>query len=258
MMTDLFDLTNKIALITGSSRGIGRAMAEGLALKGASVVISSRKQEACEATAREINELCGAKRAIAIAGNAGRREEVEALVAETRVRFGPIDILVGNAAVNPHFGPMDTLSDEAFDKIMATNVRANLHLAKLCAPDMAEKGEGAMIFTSSIGAFKPSREIGAYNISKLALIGLVRNLAAEFGPSGIRVNAVCPGLVRTEFARALYEDPKREAAAVANIPLGRLGEAEDFRGVAAFLASGASRYMTGQAVTLCGGSNMWA
>lgn len=256
-MSDLFNLAGKVALVTGSSRGIGRAMAEGLAMSGASVVISSRKAESCAETAKEINALVGAERAFPIAGNAGRAAEVEALVAETRSRLGPIDILVGNAAVNPHFGPMDTLSDEAFDKIMATNVRANLHLARLCAPDMAAKGEGAMIFTSSIGAFKPSLEIGAYNISKLALLGLVRNLAAELGPKGVRVNAVCPGLIRTEFARALYEDPKREAAAVAHIPLGRLGEPEDFRGVAAFLASGASRYMTGQAVTLCGGSNMW-
>lgn len=256
-MSELFDLTGKVALVTGSSRGIGRAMAEGLAMSGAAVVISSRRAESCAETAKEINALVGAERAHAIPGNAGRAADVEALVAETRSRLGPIDILVGNAAVNPHFGPMDSLSDEAFDKIMATNVRANLHLARLAAPDMAEKGEGAMIFTSSIGAFKPSLEIGAYNISKLALLGLVRNLAAELGPKGVRVNAVCPGLVRTEFARALYENPEREAAAVAQIPLGRLGEPEDFRGVAAFLASGASRYMTGQAVTLCGGSNMW-
>ncbi|MEX2520240.1 MAG: SDR family oxidoreductase [Paracoccaceae bacterium] len=257
-MSDLFDLSGKVALVTGSSRGIGRAMAEGLAMQGATVVISSRKADACAATAAEINQMVGAERAHAIAGNAGRAAEVEALVATTRAQFGPIDILVGNAAVNPHFGSMETLSDEAFDKIMATNVRANLHLARLCAPDMIEKAEGSMIFTSSIGAFKPSKEIGAYNISKLALIGLVRNLAAEYGPKGIRANAVCPGLIRTEFARALYEDPKREAAAVAQIPLGRLGEPEDFRGAAVFLASGASRYMTGQALTICGGSNMWS
>ncbi|MFN3259054.1 MAG: SDR family NAD(P)-dependent oxidoreductase [Pikeienuella sp.] len=257
-MTGMFDLTGKVALVTGSSRGIGRAMAEGLAMEGARVVISSRKADACEKTAADINAMVGAERAFAIPGNAGRREEVEALVSATQAKLGPIDILVGNAAVNPHFGSMDSLTDEAFDKIMSTNVRSNLHLAKLCAPDMIAKGEGSMIFTSSIGAFKPSLEIGAYNISKLALLGLVRNLAAEYGPKGIRANAVCPGLIRTEFARALYENPEREAAAVRAIPLGRLGEPEDFRGVAAFLASGASRYMTGQAVTLCGGSNMWA
>lgn len=256
-MKSQFDLSGKVALITGSSRGIGRAMAEGMAMEGASVVISSRKQDACEKTAAEINEMCGAERAFAIAANSGRAAEMEALVAQVRKRLGPVDILAGNAAVNPHFGSMETLSDEAFDKIMSTNVRSNLHLARLCAPDMIAKGEGSMMFTSSVGAFKPSLEIGAYNISKLALLGLVRNLAAEYGPHGVRANAVCPGLIRTEFARALYEDPKREAAAVAQIPLGRLGEPEDFRGVAAFLASRASRHMTGQALTVCGGSNMW-
>lgn len=257
-MSDLFDLTGKVALLTGSSRGIGRAMAEGMAMHGASVVISSRKADACEATAKEINEMAGAERAHAIPCNAGRKEEVEALVAKTRETLGAVDILVGNAAVNPHYGKMETLSDEAFDKIMSTNVRANHWLAQMCAPDMAEKGGGAMIFTSSIGAFKPSLEIGAYNISKLALLGLVRNLAAEFGPKGIRANAVCPGLVKTEFAKALYEDPKREAAAIRQIPLGRLGESEDFRGVGVFLASDASKYMSGQAVTICGGSSMWS
>lgn len=256
-MSELFDLTGKTALLTGSSRGIGRAMAEGLAMHGANVVISSRKQDVCEATAAEINTMIGAKRAFPIACNAGRKPEVEALIAATRDQLGPIDILVGNAAVNPHYGKMDTLSDEAFDKIMSTNVRTNHWLAQMVAPDMIAAGGGSMMFTSSVGAFKPSLEIGAYNISKLALLGLVRNVAAELGGHAIRANAVCPGLIRTEFAKALYEDPKREAAAVRAIPLGRLGEPEDFRGVAVFLASAASRFMTGQAVTVCGGSNMW-
>lgn len=256
-MSELFDLGGRVALITGSSRGIGRAMAEGMALHGASVVISSRKQDACEATAQEINEMCGAERAHAIAANVGRKEEVEALLAKTRERLGVIDILVGNAAVNPHFGKMDTLSDDAFDKIMSTNVRTNHWLAQMTGPAMVEKGGGAMIFTSSVGAFKPSLEIGAYNISKLALLGLVRNVAAEFGPGGVRVNAVCPGLIKTEFAKALYEDPAREKQAADMTALKRLGEPEDFRGVGVFLASKAGAYITGQAITVCGGSNMW-
>ncbi|MEM7546188.1 MAG: SDR family oxidoreductase [Pseudomonadota bacterium] len=256
-MSKLFDLKGKTALLTGSSRGIGRAMAEGLAMHGAKVTISSRKADICAAVAAEINEMVGAERAFALPCNAGRKEEVEALIAETRDRLGSIDILVGNAAVNPHYGQMDTLTDEAFDKIMSTNVKTNHWLAQMVAPDMIAKREGSMMFTSSVGAFKPSLEIGAYNISKLALIGLVRNIAAEMGGHGIRANAVCPGLIRTDFAKALYEDPKREAAAVSAIPLGRLGEPEDFRGVAVFLASNASRFMTGQAVTVCGGSNMW-
>lgn len=256
-MSSIFDLTGKVALLTGSSRGIGRAMAEGMAMHGAKVVISSRKADACEAAAAEINEMVGAERAHPIPCNVGRREEVDALVEKTRADLGPIDVLVGNAAVNPHFGKMDTLTDEAFDKIMAVNVRTNHWLAQMVAPDMAARGGGSLIFTSSVGAFKPSLEIGAYNISKLALLGLVRNLAAEFGPGGVRANAVCPGLIKTEFARALYEDPKRAAAAAKMTALGRLGEPEDFRGVGVFLASNASAYMTGQAVTVCGGANMW-
>lgn len=257
-MSDLFDLTGKNALLTGSSRGIGRAMAEGMAMQGANVVISSRDVETCEATAREINEMVGAERAYAIPANASRKMEVDALVAATKEHLGDIHILVGNAAVNPHFGKMDTLSDDAFDKIMNVNVKANHWLAQMIGPEMADRGEGSMIFTSSIGAFKPSLEIGAYNISKVALLGLVRNLAAEFGPSGVRANAVCPGLIKTEFAKALYEDPKRAKAAAAMTALKRLGEPEDFRGVGVFLASKASEYMTGQAVTVCGGSNMWS
>lgn len=256
-MSELFDLKGKTALLTGSSRGIGRALAEGMAMHGAKVTISSRKADVCKAVAAEINEMVGAERAFAMPCNAGRKDEVEALIAQTRAKLGPIDILVGNAAVNPHYGKMDTLSDEAFDKIMATNVRTNHWLAQMVKPDMVARGGGSMMFTSSVGAFKPSVEIGAYNISKLALIGLVRNIAAEMGGDGIRANAICPGLIRTDFAKALYEDPKREAAAVRAIPLGRLGEPEDFRGVGVFLASEASRFMTGQTVTVCGGSNMW-
>ena len=226
-------------------------------MHGANVVISSRDVATCEATTKEINELVGAERAHAIPANASRRNEVEGLVAETKKRLGDIHVLVGNAAVNPHFGKMDTLEDDAFDKIMNVNVKTNHWLAQMIGPEMAARGEGSMIFTSSIGAFKPSLEIGAYNISKLALLGLVRNLAAEFGPSGVRANAVCPGLVKTEFARALYEDEKRAKIATAMTAMKRLGEPEDFRGVGVFLASKASAYMTGQAVTICGGVNMW-
>lgn len=257
-MSNLFDLEGKVALLTGSSRGIGKAMAEGLAAHGARVVISSRKADSCEETAKEINAMTGRDSAVAIPCNASRKDEVEALVAETRKALGPVDILVGNAGVNPHFGPMATLQDDAFDKVMAVNVKTNHWLAQMVAKDMAEKGEGSMIFTASIGAFKPSVEIGVYNISKLALIGLVRNLAMEFGRKGVRANAVCPGLIKTEMARALYEDPKRAAAASAQTALGRLGEVDDFRGVGVFLASRASAYVTGQALTVCGGSAMWA
>ncbi|MEZ5218625.1 MAG: SDR family oxidoreductase [Ilumatobacteraceae bacterium] len=175
----------------------------------------------------------------------------------THERLGQVDVLIGNAGVNPFYGPMSAIPDEAYDKVMSTNVKANHWLVQMVAPDMVARGSGSIMMTSSVGAFGPSTEIGAYGISKLALLGLVRNLAAELGPSGVRVNAICPGLIRTDFAEALWNNPEAEAMANKSIPLRRLGEAEDFEGIAVFLASDASRYMTGQALTVCGGSNMW-
>ncbi len=257
-MTKLFDLTGRVALLTGASRGMGRAMAEALAAHGATVVISSRKQDQLDAAAAEINAAIGADRVHAIAANAGRQAELEALVEQTRSVAGPIDIVIGNAGVNPHYGPISEIPDDAFQKIMTTNVQANLWLSRLVVSDMKAKGRGSLIFTSSIGAFKPSPTLGVYGISKLALLGLVRNLALEFGPDGIRANAICPGVVRTEFARALWDNPEAEEKANSQIPLRRLGEPEDFAGIATFLASDASSYMTGQALTVCGGSAMWS
>lgn len=256
--TRLFDLTGKVALLTGASRGMGRAMAEALAAHGATVVISSRKQDQLDVAATEINEAVGATRAHAIAANAGRKNELEALVAKAREVAGPVDIVVGNAGVNVHYGKISEIPDDAYEKTMATNVQSNLWLARLVVPDMIAKGSGSMMFTSSVGAFKPSETLGLYGVSKLALIGLVRNLAQEFGPQGVRVNAICPGLIRTDFARALWDNPEAEKRANSQIPLRRLGEPEDFQGLAVYLASGASRYMTGQALTVCGGTNMWA
>ena len=255
---ELFDLTGRVALITGASKGIGKAMTAALAAHGATVIVSSRKIDQCEAAAAEINEACGAERAIPIAANAGRKEELQALVDATRERAGSVDVLVGNAAVNPHYGPISEIPDEAYDKIMGTNVRSNLWLARMVIPDMVEKGRGSIMFTSSIGAFRPSPMLGTYGMSKLALIGLVRNLALEFGPKGIRVNAICPGLIRTDFARALWEDPAAEKRVNEDTPLRRLGEPDDLAGVAVYLASDASRYMTGQALTVCGGISMWS
>lgn len=256
--TKLFDLTGKVALLTGASKGMGLAMAQALASHGATVVISSRKQDQLDAAAAAINEACGARRAHAFAANAGRKQELQALVDKTHELAGPIDILIGNAGVNVHYGNISEIPDEAYEKTMATNVQANLWLARMVAPDMVEKGSGSMMFTSSVGAFKPSPTLGLYGVSKLALIGLVRNLALEYGPRGIRANAICPGLVRTDFAKALWDNPEAEERANSQIPLRRLGEADDFGGVAVFLASDASRYMTGQALTICGGTNMWA
>lgn len=255
--TELFDLTGQVALLTGASKGMGYAMAEGLAEHGAKVVVSSRKLDQCEAACAEINNKCGEGSAIAIACNIGYKEQLQALVDETHDRLGPIDTLIANAGVNPFYGKMSEIPDDAFDKIMNSNVRSNHWLCHMVAPDMVAKGSGSMAITSSTGAFSASEMLGTYAISKLADIGLVRNLALEYGPSGVRVNAICPGLVKTDFARALWDNPEAKANAETNTPLRRLGEADDFKGIAVFLASQGSAFMTGQALTVCGGTNMW-
>jgi NAD(P)-dependent dehydrogenase (short-subunit alcohol dehydrogenase family) len=256
--TKLFDLTGKVALLTGASKGMGLAMAEGLAEHGANVMLSSRKLDACRAAANAINERCGATRAYAFACNAGYKEQLQSLVDATHEALGPIDILIGNAGVNPFYGSMSKIPDEAYDKIMSTNVKANHWLVQMVAPDMLAKGRGSIMLTSSTGAFTPSLVLGAYAISKLAVIGLVRNLAAEMGPRGVRVNALCPGLIRTDFAQALWDNPEAEQRANEQIPLRRLGEADDLKGLAVFLGSDASSYITGQALTVCGGAHMFS
>ncbi len=257
-MRTLFDLTGKVAILTGASRGMGLAMATALADHGAKVVISARKQEALDAAAARINETVGADRAIPVACNVGYKDQIAALVETARAKAGPIDILMGNAGVNPYYGRTSDIPDDAYEKTMRANVQSNLWLAQKVVPDMIAKGAGSMMFTSSIGAFKASEMLGTYGMSKLALIGLVRNLAAEFGPSGVRVNAVCPGLIKTDFARELWDNPEVETRIKNDIPLRRLGDPEDLAGIVVYLASDAGRYMTGQALTVCGGSNMWA
>jgi NAD(P)-dependent dehydrogenase (short-subunit alcohol dehydrogenase family) len=255
--TRIFDLTGKVALLTGASKGMGKAMAEGLAEHGAKVVISSRKLDQCEATAAEINDKCGEGSAIAIACNIGYKEQLQSLVDQTREQLGPIDILVSNAGINPFYGSMSDIPDEAFDKIMASNVKSNHWLCQMVAPDMITRGSGSIMITASTGAFAGSEFLGTYNISKLADIALVRNLALEWGPKGVRVNAICPALIKTDFAKALWDNPEAAQKANESIPLRRLGESEDLQGVAVFLASEASSYITGQALTVCGGAHMW-
>ena len=255
--TELFDLTGQVALLTGASKGMGEAMAHALAEHGSKVVVSSRKLDQCQVTADAINEKCGEERAIAVACNIGYKDQLQAMVDETRERLGPIDTLVANAGVNPFYGSMSDIPDEAFDKIMGSNVRSNHWLCQMVAPDMLAKGRGSIMITSSTGAFAGSEVLGTYNISKLADIALVRNLALEWGPKGVRVNAICPGLIRTEFARALWDNEEAVARVNEQTPLRRLGESEDFKGIAVYLASNASAYMTGQALTLCGGTNMY-
>ncbi|MBC9867091.1 MAG: glucose 1-dehydrogenase [Opitutae bacterium] len=253
----MFDLTGRVALLTGSSKGMGAAMAEGLAEQGAKVVISSRKIDVCRATAKAINEKVGREAAIPIACNAGYKDQLEALVDETRSKLGKIDICVGNAGVNPYYGPMNDISDGAYEKTMRNNVQCNLWLCQMVKPDMEEKKRGSILITASVGAFSPSTTLGTYNISKMAAIALVRNLAAEWGPLGIRVNALCPGLVKTDFAKALWANPEAAKQAIARTPLRRLGEAQDFKGIAAFISSDEASWITGQALTICGGTDMF-
>ena len=257
-MTHLFDLSGKVAIVTGSSRGIGRAIAEGLARHGARVVISSRKQDACDEVVAAINGEHGDERAIAIAASISDKEALRHLVAETKARLGRIDILVCNAASNPYYGPMAGISDEQFRKILDNNVIANNWLVSMVAPDMLERGEGSIIIVSSVGGLTSSTVIGAYNISKAADLQLVRNLAAEFGPKGVRVNAIAPGLVRTDFARALWENPEILKRVTSVAALKRIGEPHELAGAAIFLASDASSFVTGQTLIVDGGSTFGA
>nr|WP_241767086.1 SDR family oxidoreductase [Hyphomonas oceanitis] len=242
-----------MAIVTGSSRGIGRAIAEGLADAGARVVISSRNQDACERVAAEINEKHGDERAVAWAASLSSKESLQALVGYTVSELGRIDCLVCNAASNPFYGPLSGISDEAFRKVFENNVLANHWLTSLVAPEMKKQGAGAIILISSIGAHIGSDTIGAYHISKAADLQLARNLAVEYGPDNIRVNAISPGVTRTEFARALWEDPATEAVLKRATPLGRIGEPSEMAGAAVFLASPAASFMTGQSIVIDGG-----
>ena len=251
-----FDLTGKVAIITGSTRGIGRAIAEAYAAAGARVVISSRKQDACDEVAAAINADHGEERAISIAANISDKDGLQHMVSEARRRLGPIDLLVCNAASNPYYGPMGGISDEQFRKIFENNVLANHWLIGMASPDMIDRQDGAIIIISSIGGLIGSDVIGAYNISKAADFQLVRNLAIEFGPHNVRINAIAPGVIRTDFARALWEDPAAEAALRRSTPLGRIGEPEDIAGTAVYLAAKAGRYITGQSIVVDGGSTI--
>lgn len=248
-----FDLTGKVALITGSSRGIGRAIAEELADLGARVVISSRNQEACDVVAAEINARIGTPSAVAIAASISQKEALRRLVDRGVSEFGKIDVLVCNAASNPYYGPMSGITDDQFLKILTNNIIATNWLIQMVAPAMMERREGSIIVISSVGGFVGSKSIGAYNISKAADLQLIRNLAIEFGPHNVRINAIAPGVIRTDFAKALWEDPEAEAALSQSTPLGRIGEPSEIAGAAAFLASKAAAYMTGQAIVIDGG-----
>lgn len=252
-MSSSFNLDGKAAIVTGSSRGIGRAIAVELARHGARVVVSSRKQGACDEVAARINENRPGH-AIAVAANIAVRADLECLVARATAAYGQVDILICNAASNLYFGPMAGITDEQFEKTFRNNVLSNHWLVSMIAPGMIMRRDGAIVFVSSIGGLRGSPVIGAYNVTKAADMQLARNLAVEYGGANVRVNCIAPGLIRTDFARALWEDPVNLAAAIKGTPLGRIGEPEDIAGVAVFLASPAARYITGQTVVVDGGA----
>lgn len=250
-----FDLTGKVAIITGSSRGIGRAIAEEMVANGARVVISSRKQDACDAVAAEINARTPGA-AIAIAASLSQKTQLEDLVARTREAYGRIDVLVCNAASNPYYGPINDISDEMFRKIFDNNVLANHWLVQMVVGEMIERREGSIIIISSIGGLRGSTTIGAYNVSKAADMQLARNLAVEYGRHNVRVNCIAPGLVRTDFAKALWDNPEAEKRFNASHPMRRIAEPSELAGAAVFLAARASSYVNGQTLVVDGGSTI--
>lgn len=254
VLNELFGLAGQSVLVTGSSRGIGRAIAERMAQAGARVVISSRKQDACDEVAQQIR--AGGGQAIAHACNISSKSELEQLVARTRAEFGRIDVLICNAAVNPHFGPSQEIPDSAFQKVLDNNIRSNHWLCQMVIPEMAERRSGSVIIVSSVGGLKGSTTLGTYGMSKAADMALARNLAVEWGPRNVRVNCIAPGLVRTDFAKALWDNPEIYEQTIQRYPLRRIGEPDEIAGTAIFLASAAGSFITGQTIVVDGGSTV--
>ena len=247
----LFDLKGKTAIITGSSRGIGKAIAIRMAQYGAKVMISSRKIDACNAVVEEIKALGG--EAYAQECNIASKEALQNLCDVSYEKLGKVDILVLNAASNPYYGPLAKITDEAFDKVMNNNVKSNLWLSNMVLPKMAETGGGKAIVISSIAGIKGSNVLGAYSISKTADLGLVRSLAVEWGPKNITVNALCPGIIKTDFAKALWDNPEILASVEKNAPLKRIGTPDEVAGAAILLASSSGSFITGQKIVMDGG-----
>ncbi len=252
MMTNqLFNLKGKTALITGASKGIGEAIARIYASCGANLVINSRKQEDLDTVSAEIREAGGI--CTGIAANAGNLEECKMLIEKAMAVYGSIDILVNNAAANPVYGPIVTCEEWAFDKIMDVNLKAPFELCKLVYPIMKQNGGGSVINISSIAGLTPDPGLGMYSVSKAALNMLTKVMAKEWGQDKIRVNAICPGLIKTKFSEALWQNEKWLAGFIKHLPLGRMGTVEEIAGIALFLASEASAYCTGTLFTADGG-----
>lgn len=251
----LFDLDGKTAVITGSTKGIGKAIAQRMAEHGANVVISSRKEDACKEVADEINATWAKKgnKAVPIPCHIGHKEQLQNLVDKSTAAFGKIDILVCNAAVNPYYGPSKDIPDSAFDRIMESNIRSNFWLCHMALPQMVERKDGAIIIVSSLGGLRGNTTLGAYGISKAADMQMARMIAVEYGPHNIRANAIAPGLIRTDFARALWEDPENLKRRTATTPLRRIGEPDEVAGVAVMLAGAAGTFISGQTIVIDGG-----
>ncbi len=252
----LFNLKDKSILITGSSRGIGKSIAHQCALHGANVIISSRKLSACESTAEEINNSIGKKVAFPIAANISDEDQLKELVNLTKEKIGSIDTLVCNAATNPFMGSMLDMPNDKFDKVMNNNIRSNQVLCNLVLPEMIERKDGSIIIISSIAAIKGSAILGAYNISKAADVMIVKNIAAEFGYKNIRANSIAPGLIKTDFAKALWENPDILKTVLSTTPMQRIGEPDEIAGVAVMLASDAGNYINGQTIVVDGGTTI--
>ena len=252
----LFDIMGKVAVITGSTKGIGRAIAERMAEHGAKVVVSSRKQDVCDAVTTEINDRFGKGTAISIAANISSKENLQNLVDESTSALGKIDVLVCNAASNPYYGPLAGISDDQFRKILDNNIVANNWIISMVVPQMIARKDGSIIIVSSIGGLKGSTILGAYAISKAADMQLARNLACEYGPQNVRVNCIAPGLIKTDFAKALWDNPENLKASTARSPLLRIGIPDEIAGAAVFLGSAAGNFMTGQTLVIDGGATI--
>ena len=251
---DHFSMKGKTAIVTGSSRGIGRAIAVLYARAGANVVVTSRKADACQAVVDQIRGEGG--EAVAVSCNISSKEQILSLVDACEAAYGPADVLVCNAAVNPYYGPMAQIPDDAFAKVMNVNILSNLWLVNRVAPKMAERGAGSIVIISSIAGVTGSRVLGAYAISKAADMQLARNLALEWGKQGIRANCIAPGLVKTDFAKALWSNPETLAGALKSSPLNMIGEPDDIAGAALLLGSNAGRFITGTTIIVDGGATI--
>jgi NAD(P)-dependent dehydrogenase (short-subunit alcohol dehydrogenase family) len=253
-MSQLFDLSGKVAVVTGSTKGIGRAIAVALAEHGAKIVVSSRDASRVAESAAALRDA--GHEVTGIACNIGRKGELQALVDGARTAYGAIDVVVCNAAINPHYGPSMEIPDEIFAKVMGSNIQSNLWLAQMVVPEMRARRDGVIVIVSSIGGLRGSDVIGAYNVSKAADMQLARNLACEYGPHNVRVNCIAPGLIKTDFAKALWDNPENLKASTSRSPLLRIGIPDEIAGAAVFLGSAAGNFMTGQTMVIDGGATI--